>query len=187
MKNFTLIAFIFLSFTSTCLATDFRDAQWGFTKDQVRLLEKTRPLFSTDNTLTYRGKIDNIQVHIIYEFIEEKLKSGTYKFIANYANNNVYLRDYERINNSIEFKYGEPEIKEETWKNNLYKEKRGYHGNAVSLGHLIFETKWIADNTIIIHKLSGNNNIVDHSIEYHDKKWFDNENEKEKKNGIKGL
>jgi hypothetical protein len=69
----------------------------------------------------------------------------------------------------------------------LYKEKRGYHGNAVSLGHLIFETKWIADNTIIIHKLSGNNNIVDHSIEYHDKKWFDNENEKEKKNGIKGL
>ena len=185
-KILLIIIIVFLS-KSVCTGTGFRDAEWGFSKEQVIVLEKTRPLYSHIDTLTFRGKIDNIQVHIIYEFFENKLKTGKYAFIANYANNNVYLKDYERINDFLDFKYGIPEKRKELWINELYKEKKGYHGNAISIGHLILESTWIVDKTIIVHKLSGNNNIIDHNITYYHKKWFDNESKKEKINGIKGL
>lgn len=186
-KKLLLIVLIVFLFKSVCMATDFRESEWGFSKEQVELSEKTRPLYSQKDALTFRGKIANIQVLIKYEFIENKLKYGTYTFIANYANNNVYLKDYERINDLIDLKYGKPETRKELWNNELYKEKKGYHGNAISIGHLMLESTWIVDKTIIVHKLSGNNNIVDHNIKYYDKKWFDSENKNEKINGIKGL
>lgn len=169
VKKLFFITFVMIFSTSLCVASDFRDAQWGMSKEQVLSLEKNRPLYSSNESLTYRGKLANIQVHIIYEFLQGKLKSGVYQFIQNYSNNNVYLKDYKNISDLLDLKYGNPDNRKEVWNNELYKDKPLYHGNAISMGHLFLESKWTTDTTIIVHNLSGNNNLISHSVNYFDK------------------
>lgn len=186
-KKVFFITLVIVFCTSLCLASDFRDAQWGMSKEQVFLLEKTRPIYSNNESLTYRGKLANIQVHIIYNFSDDKLSNGFYKFVSNYSNNNVYLKDYKDINNLLDLKYGNPDIRKELWINELYKEKLGYHGNAISLGHLMLESKWTNDTTIIVHNLSGKNNLISHSINYFNKKVKVYNDEEMNKVEVKGL
>lgn len=173
--------------TSLCMASDFREAEWGMSKEQVKKLEKTEPLFLQNDTLTFKGKVANSAVHIIYEFIDNQLKKGTYKFTARRVNPNVYLQDYAKINEFIELKYGKPEYNKEIWNNELYKEKRGYHGLAIANGHLRLESSWESDTTNIVHTLSGNNSLVDHNITYYDKSIQDIPGETIEIEGMQGL
>jgi hypothetical protein len=186
-----LIQIIFIAiatfFTSPCLASDFRDAEWGMSKEQVKPLEKTLPLYTKDESIIYRGKVANRPVEIIFIFKDNKLTRGIYKFTTNNVNNNIYINDYDRISESLELKYGKPEKRNVIWVNELYKEKKGYHGNAISMGHLILESYWSVDKTIILHKLSGNNGIIDHSISYFDKNFADQYLEKDERNETDGL
>lgn len=187
IKKIFFLTLVIIFYKSLCFASDFRDAQWGMSKEQVLSLEKTRPIYSNNESLTFRGKLANIQVHIIYKFSDEKLDTGVYQFVPNYSNNNVYLKDYKSINDLLDLKYGNPDIRKEVWNNELYKEKLGYYGNAISLGHLALESKWENDTTIIVHNLSGNNNLISHSINYFDKKVQAYDDEAVKKVEVKGL
>jgi hypothetical protein len=191
LKNatFKLVQLIFITtfFTLPCFASDFRDAEWGMSKEQVKLLEKTFPLYANNESITFRGKVANKPVDIIYKFIDNKLTSGTYKFTTSNVNNNVYINDYDRISDSIEQKYGKTEKINVIWINELYKDKKGYHGNAISMGHLILESYWSEKNTLILHKLSGNNNTIDHIIYYFDKNLADQYIEKNERNETNGL
>ena len=36
---------------SCCLASEFREAEWGMSREQVKQLEKTEPVFPGDDTL----------------------------------------------------------------------------------------------------------------------------------------
>ena len=187
MKKVFFLTLVIFFYKSLCLASDFRDTQWGMSKEQVLSIEKTRPIYYNNESLTFRGKLANIQVHIIYKFSDNKLKSGVYQFVQNYSNNNVYLKDYKIINDLLDIKYGNPETRKEFWNNELYKEKLGYYGNAISLGHLSLESKWENDTTIIVHNLSGNNNLINHYINYFDKKIQDYDHEAIKRVEEKGL
>lgn len=165
-----LVLFLMLVFQcdSLCLAADFRDAEWGMSQDQVKLLEITEPVYPKKDTLTFKGKVAGEKVDIIYEFNSDRLESGKYYFNEKNINNNVYLRDYEKINKFLDLKYGQPESNKTLWSNDIYKEKKGLHGYALSIGHLSFESTWKNNKTIIIHRLSGLNNIIEHSISYYD-------------------
>lgn len=153
---------------SACLAADFRDAEWGMSQNQVKSLEITESIYPQKDILTFKGKLAGEKVDIIYEFNNDKLESGKYLFNKKNINNNVYLSDYDKIEKFIDIKYGQPQSKKTHWRNDLYKEKKGLHGYALSIGHLSFESIWKSNKTIIAHRLSGINNIIEHSITYHD-------------------
>ena len=142
-------------------------------KRKSRVDRKTFPLYINNESITFRGKVATSPVDIIYVFKEKKLTIGIYKFTTNNVNNNVYINDYDRISESLELKYGKPDKRNVIWINELYKEKNGYHGNAIAMGQLILESYWSEEKTIILHKLSGNNNIIEHSISYFDKNFTD--------------
>jgi len=188
VKKVLLFSFLMTMLcTSLGMASDFREAEWGMSKEQVKKLEKSDPLFLQNETLTFKGKVANSAVHIIYEFADNQLKKGTYKFTTNRVNPNVYLQDYAKVNEFLELKYGKPEYNKETWHNDVYKEKRGYHGLAIANGHLRLESSWESDKTIIVHLLSGNNSIIDHNITYYDKSVQDIPREKIEIEGMQGL
>lgn len=92
-----ILKFIATLFISPCFASDFRDAEWGISKKQVESLEKIFPLYTKNESITFRGKVANRPVDIIYIFKDNKLTIGIYKFTTNNVNNNVYLNDYDRI------------------------------------------------------------------------------------------
>lgn len=192
-KVFTIKYFLFLLIitcycTSTmCLAADFRDTEWGMSSEQVQSLEKTEPIYPKKDTLTFKGKVAGKRVDIIYEFKNDKLKAGIYIFTEKNINNNVYIQDYDKTNEFLDLKYGNPESRKVSWNNELYKEKRGYYGLAVSLGHLALESTWNKEKTTIVHKLSGTNNTIEHSLSYFDKFASDIKNEKFENEEMKGL
>jgi len=172
---------------SLCIASDFRDAEWGMTKEQIEKLEKTESIYSKTDTLTFKGKIANNRVNIIYEFSGNKLITGVYQFVDNHPNANVYIQDYEKINESLDLKYGKPENRKEIWNNDIYKDKKGFWGVALSTGQLRLESSWSEDRTLITHKLSGSNYIIDHSIYYYDKLSIKKQTEKNDNEEMKGL
>ena len=174
-------------YSSLSIASEFRESEWGMSKEQVMQFEKTDAIFAGDDTLTFKGKIANSSVHIIYEFKSNKLTSGTYRFIENRVNSNVYIQDYLRINQFLDIKYGKPESREEIWYNDLYKDKKGYHGLALLTGHLKRTSSWEKEITIIVHVLSGDNYKIDHSIVYYDKSHKDKAIEKMESEEMKGL
>ena len=153
----------------------------------MQSLEKTEPVYPKKDTLTFRGKVAGKRVDIVYEFINDKLKAGIYIFTEKNSNNNVYLQDYEKTNEFLNLKYGNPDSRKISWNNELYKEKRGYHGLAVALGHLAFASTWNKEKTTIVHSLSGTNNTIEHSISYFDKSSSDIKTEKFENEEMKGL
>jgi hypothetical protein len=169
IKYFLFLIIITVQCGSFCMASDFRDAEWGMSKGQVEKLEKTEPIYSKHDSLTFKGKVANSRVNIIFEFSENKLITGGYQFIDSRPNANVFIQDYEKMNEFLDVKYGKSTYRKEIWRNDLYKDKRGFWGLAVSTGQLMLESSWSEERTIIIHKLSGNNYIIDHSIYYYDK------------------
>jgi len=136
-------------------------------KDMIKSLEKTDPIFSNDESLIFKGKVANLPVQIIFVFENNKLTSGSYKFLNNRVNTNVYIEDYLKITDFLDIRYGKTAYKKEIWYNDLYKEKKGYHGLAISIGQLKLISKWHDKNTTIIHILSGKNYSISHSIDYY--------------------
>ncbi len=187
LKHLLFLLMIAIYCTPLCLAADFRDTEWGMSSEQVQSLEKTEPVYPKKDTLTFRGKVAGKRVDIIYEFKNEKLKAGIYIFTEKNSNNNVYLQDYEKTNEFLDLKYGIPDSRKTSWNNEMYKEKRGYHGLAVSLGHLALESTWNKEKTTIVHTLSGANNTIEHSISYFDKSSLDIKTEKYDNEEMKGL
>jgi len=155
--------------------------------EKVRSLENAEPVNYQNDILIYKGKIANKKVDIFYNFINDRLVSGKYIFSLQNVNLNKYINDYETINDFILIKYGNPEISKVTWNDNLYKEKKGFYGLAVSIGHLVLYSLWKDSKTVIAHNLSGENNIINHSVTYSDIIFFDWENDSLKKDEIEGL
>lgn len=187
IKHFLFLTIITATWAQLCIASDFRDAEWGMPRERVEKLEKTEPIYSKTDVLTFKGKIANNRVNILYEFSENKLITGTYQFIDNHPNGNVYIQDYEKMNEFLDTKYGKPTYRKEIWNNDIYKDKKGFWGAAVSTGQLMLESSWREDRTIITHKLSGKNYIIDHSIYYYDKLSTKKQAEKNDNEEIKGL
>ena len=185
--TFLLSSIIVIICSSFCISSEFREAEWGMSREQVKQFEKTEPVFPGSDTLTFKGKVANSIVLIIYEFENDKLRSGSYRFVENRVNANVYVQDYLRINEFLDLKYGKPKSRQEIWYNDLYKDKKGFYGVALSTGQLKFVSSWEEDKTIIVHALSGNNYIIDHSITYYDKLHKDKSIEKIESEEMKGL
>jgi hypothetical protein len=187
IKRFLFFIITTVTWVPLCIASDFRDAEWGISKEQVGKLEKTEPIYSKTDALTFKGKIANNRVNIIYEFSENKLITGAYQFIENHPNGNVYIQDYEKMNEFLDIKYGKPTYRKEIWNNDIYKDKKGFWGVAVSTGQLMLESSWSEGRTLITHQLSGSNYIIDHSIYYHDKLSIKKQADKNDNEEMKGL
>jgi hypothetical protein len=186
-KYFLFLLTIAFFCESLCFAADFRDTEWGMSSEQVQSLEKTEPVYPKKDTLTFKGKVAGKRVDIVYAFKNDKLKTGIYIFTEKHINNNVYLQNYEKTNEFLDLKYGNPVSRKVSWSNELYKEKKGYYGLAVSLGHLALESTWNKEKTTIVHTLSGTNNTIEHSISYFDKSSLDIQTEKFENEEMKGL
>ncbi|MEE9356474.1 MAG: hypothetical protein V3U75_12865 [Methylococcaceae bacterium] len=136
---------------------DFRQADWGMTKEQVKKTENGKPVKEDDKTLAYQGKLLNLDCLIIYQFFDEKLTSSGYNIAKHHTNRNDYISDYDNLKDKLIEKYGKPLTEGDLWKNDLYKNDPQNWGLAVSIGHLIYLAKWETDRTDINLALAGDN------------------------------
>jgi len=67
------------------------------------------------------------------------------------------MDDYKNLKDILMEKYDKPIVDKIEWKNDLYKEDKSEWGFAISVGDLVYDTRWEANDTEICLRLSGDN------------------------------
>jgi len=184
-----LILAIFLFFSIVGLSNntkcDFRKTNWGMSKEQVKATEDKKPDFEADDRLFYNLKINGDDYICVYQFLEDKLYSGSYRFTGKHVNKNLYIDDYKKLKKILTKKYGKPIGNRVRWKNDLYKDDKNEWGMAISIGDLEYWAWWKTPTTEICLLLTGDNYKITLDIHYHSKKlkeWANKIKEEKAKN-----
>ena len=129
----------------------FRGAYWGTSIEEVKkaLKEKDEIVWESGTQI---GLINpNLSYDITYFFIDNKLTNGMFMYNKSHVNANFYLDEYYKMQSILIEKYGAPELNENIWNNDLYKDDVQHYGLAISVGHLSCLSNWVIheDNPII--------------------------------------
>ena len=149
------------------LNTDFHYSTWGMSKEEVMRAESELTLVDAgDYLIAEDAAVAQEDASLLFVFDNNKLVSGMVQFTAQHSNENLYLDDYDAINESLIEKYGMASVDEKQWKDTLYQDDPEDWGFAVSLGDLVLISSWETDTTEIRHMLTGDNYEVTHGILY---------------------
>ena len=183
-KNILIFTILLITTSGLIYGQDFRKANWGMTKAQVKQTETSEILKETDELLSYKSELAGYKSLVIYIFAGDKLTRAKYSIIEEHSNKNDYMTDYNSIKGMLEKKYGTPKDDEKVWKNDLYKEDYSQWGFAVSLGHLMYYSSWENDRTSIFFLLNGENYELKTVIEYTSKELGSVEDEMRDKEAL---
>lgn len=174
-------------FTKFTMPYDFRQTNWGMSKEEVKLTEKRKPNYEDDVILLYEVKIDKYDCACIYHFLENKLFQSKYAFNEKHLNKNAYIEDYENLKELLTKKYGKPKWEDIIWKDDFYKDIKGNWGLAVARGDLEYTIIWENSITTIQIQLEGNNYEISLIIVYYSNELYDWAKEILDKKSIKDL
>ncbi len=172
-----LVGIICLSFLITAYAQDFRQANWGMSKEEVRAIESAEPDYESEDGLGYDVTIDGKNFLCLYAFLEDKLYQAGYHYVDTHVNDNNYIVNFEELKELLIQKYGKPKVDEIIWKNDLFKDDIQHWGMAICMGHLEYYTAWENESTRTLIKLYGDNYEISMIIGYYSKQledWADN-------------
>ena len=86
--------------------TDFRNVNWGMSKEQVKKLE-TAVFISNEKTyIMYSTTVNGFDCILMYIFTEDnKLSGARYSFEQKHTNNNSFIDDYTSLKSLLTTKY----------------------------------------------------------------------------------
>ena len=176
-----LITILFIIVYNTLYAqNDFRNVKWGMTISEVKKNETAKLEDPGDGVspkiVAYSTKVNDMNAYILYYFYYDKdnierLVKAAYGFNEEHSNQNDYINDYKSVKKILIEKYGQPNDDKEIWRNDMYKDNQEHWGFAVSMGHLVYVSRWFNNNTSIALGLSGDNLEIKHGMEYKSLKW----------------
>ncbi len=147
--------------------TDFRNAAWGMSADEVIATEGHQPDDKEKDAILYTDKeVAGLDAAVLFQFNSDQLISGSYIIKEVHTNENAYIDDYNQLKEALISKYGEPTVDQIVWKDELYKDDPSEYGFAVSLGDLIYATSWPTQTGEIGLVLSGDNFEISLTVLY---------------------
>lgn len=164
---------------SSITSFDFRKANWGMTKEQVKKAETGKLEGEQDDHLTYSDHVAGKNVKITYTFRNHVLVRCSYMFKEEHTNKNLFISDYEEIKRILSDRYGPPSAEHVNWANHIYRDDPAKWGIAVSLGHLSYLSFWDTNTTKLYHVLLGNDHKIALGTTYESKE-LERESEKDK-------
>jgi hypothetical protein len=150
---------------------DFRNVYWGMTKNQILKSESLKIEYQDDHSLIYNTSISNKNCDLHYVFSDNKLYASAYYFDINHTNKNDFINDYNDLKNLLIKKYNTPEETDTIWKDELYRDDPSQWGMAISVGHLVYYSKWETEKTEITLILQGENFEIKLIILYKSKEY----------------
>jgi len=157
-----------LIFSGICTADDFtfRKTKWGMSAADVKASEPLKIAKEEGNLLCYKTSVLGKDVFIFYFFIDDQLTRARYGLAESHSNKNDFITDYEDFKKILLKKYGNPIKDESLWRNDLYKDDYSNWGTAISVGHLLYFSKWKTKATEINNMLMGENYDISCIVEY---------------------
>lgn len=177
MVSFVFFLGIVLGISAACAESDisefvFRDGiKFGMTMQEVCALEEAEPFYATNEVIIYDDvKAAGKAAEIYYLFENDSLNQIGIFFTESHTNENLYIRDFDAVDDSLCEKYGEPtRDSEQFWSANTYKNDPDRWGFAVSIGDLVYGTEYMPTNypnLWIKHVLQGDNYEFTHMLSY---------------------
>lgn len=189
-KIILLVVLLFLFCSMLCTAQDFRQTNWGMSKEEVVEIEGKdfeEQNIGIQNLLGYEASLLNMESALVFSFIENKLFAAGYVIGETHTNENNYIDDYNKIKSALTEKYGKPSSDNINWKNDLYKNDQQDWGFAISLGHLEYIASWETETTDINLTLTGNNHDITLRVMYFSKEFYDWSQQKIKEESLDNL
>jgi len=168
-----LIIVVVLSFSSVLFAEDFRNVNWGMTREEVKNREVGQLIKEDNNFVLYMLELNGYDFALIYIFYDNKLITARYGLMETFINNQKHIRVKDDFLELLKDKYGEianPSITM-LWSNDAYKGKPSKYGTAVSLGYLTYIYRWETDDMKIYLSLYngeyGNSLMIEYNSKAH--------------------
>ena len=161
-----LIALCFWSCSERHKEPDFRNTNWGITSNQVKIVEDARLVMDNGRMLSYDGTVGGLPCQIVYLFVKNQLTGSHYFFKVEHKVDSLYIRDYERLRESVSGKYGRPHLDDATWKDTTYRGMPDKVGLALRAGQLKLAAQWETPTTEIWLFLVGENSEIKLSMQY---------------------
>jgi hypothetical protein len=132
---------------------DFRNTTWGMDSLQVKKAETARYISSNTNSITYTGRLNDLDAKIVYEFTSGGQLYQTFYLISlNSSNPSLYVNNFLLLQDLLTTKYKDPYkvltatingkvITQDEWASNLNSD------------NLNLETRWKNDRTDIVLSL----------------------------------
>lgn len=146
--------------------TDFRNARWGMSKQEVKSVESLKFDEERDNDLLAVGKLAGLSVYVYYTFTDGMLSRGAYIIKTEYINPTNHIQDYYKLKELLAKKYGLPVRDETIWLNDLFQDDPQHWGTAISMGYLTYITEWTTRTSRIQLVLRGENFKINHGLVY---------------------
>lgn len=152
MKGMLITVFLTLVLVVSGFAGDFRKAEWGMTKEQVKAVEEadrsSRVVGITENWkgwLLFRTSIRGLETSVWYEFKDEELVSGSYSFTS--VAPEKCSEFFDELVRTVSKKHGKPKLR------NIWKPERkssiakAHRSKAVIAGELRRVAEWSTERT----------------------------------------
>lgn len=142
---------------------------WGMlSADLTRLIGDPVGVHSRNGTkvLKYNRSVMKRDCRTEYIFSRDRLVKTRYVFLQEYPQNSRYIEDFHRLNDEFSQKYGKPAEENKLWHEATWKDDPNRWGQAVSLGHLSYLTRWQLDQTEVLLSLAGSDSHVSLELMY---------------------
>lgn len=167
----------------------FRKSKWGDLMGQVIAIEGKEDFTPNfPNLYSFKTRIAGLSCYAAFDFVDNKLVSGRYKFMEQYANDQQHIKDYEKLVNLLTSKYGEPDSEDKHYRDDTpsYLKGKSMVSSALTSGYLTYNTRWSALETYILCALYSVDDEIYMSIMYSGTKYAEMAQEEELE-GCSGL
>jgi hypothetical protein len=155
--------------TTNKVTSPMKNMSWGIVSERILKFEGDPQILKQmdgHRVLEYHRKVLEMLCHIHYYFSEDRLVKTEYVFPGKYVRKKWHVDDYKKIKAVLIRDYGAPEEDLTFWYNPLYRDVPSSWGDAVSLGHLEYQSRWLTPDTRVALILSGHSEQVSLELNY---------------------
>ncbi len=156
-----------LNYTESSLS--FSQEYWGMLRDEV-IRREGNPLIWEEKEgleqLDYYRRILGKDCLLSYFFVRDILVQVRCRFLPINSLEDSFLDEFTKIRELLVEKFGPPYDDSVEWKDSLHKEQKSKWAEAVSLGHLQYQSWWKNSQTEILLHLYGERSFVCLDLQY---------------------
>jgi hypothetical protein len=139
------------------LQFDFRNIDWGMTKEEVKTTETGSPNSEGEDYITYRDNVMGLDAIVGYHFSNDSLVEAGYAFRDKYESVDVYIKQYENIKEALDNIHGQAPIDKDL--DCKTEHTPGKDGNSVML-----LSEWLTQRSVIRLVLMGQGGDCDFGL-----------------------
>ena len=166
MKRFAFVMLLVLM-AWTIKSQDFRKANWGMTKSEVKATEALKVVEEDSEYILYETTLAHNDVYVIYVFTNGKLTRSKYVLNEVHLNAQDFIADFENFERLLTQKYGEPYEHEKKWLDeDTYGRGKENWGRRIKNGDLLIYSSFKTAETDLSVLIYGKDYSTIVAIEY---------------------